>query len=211
MSSRQKQKREWQRQFILERAVAEFAQRGYQGTTMDRIAEAAEVSKGTLYNYFSNKRELFLTIIKWGSGRAGEIVEVALKDESRPVEERVRIFVDHFMKFFETGRDIHRILTVEGNRLALGSKGKLAHALRPSYAKILDLLEEFIRNGQQAGAFRQCDPRRAANVVFSIVSSEFHYSILSDYPGPISAHSREVTDFVLHALGASEISGDPAL
>lgn len=211
MASRQQEKREWQRRFILERAVHEFAQHGYQGTTMEKIAEAAEVSKGTLYNYFSNKRDLFLNIIQWGSGRAGEIVEEALRDESKSIEERMKIFVDHFMKFFDTGRDIHRILTSEGNRLALGGKDKLAYALQPSYAKIIDLLADFISRGQREGAFRQSDPKRAATVVFNIIGSEFQYSIMSNYAGPISAHTDEITGFVLHALGTANDGGDPAL
>ena len=75
MSTRQKQEREWHRQFILERAANEFAERGYEGTTMDRIAEAAEVSKGTLYNYFSGKQEIFFSILHNGMDQVLQMID----------------------------------------------------------------------------------------------------------------------------------------
>ena len=39
-----------------------FTAKGYEETTMEDIAEAAEVSKATLYNYFSSKENLLLGI-----------------------------------------------------------------------------------------------------------------------------------------------------
>src|SRR5690606_37932889 len=39
-----------------------FLERGIAGATMDQIAGAAELSKGTLYLYFQNKSELYLGI-----------------------------------------------------------------------------------------------------------------------------------------------------
>ena len=44
---------------ILRGAAAIFSQDGYEGASMSRIAACAGVSKGTLYNYFAGKAELF--------------------------------------------------------------------------------------------------------------------------------------------------------
>lgn len=44
---------------ILHGAAVVFAQDGYEGASMSRIAKEANVSKGTLYNYFEGKAELF--------------------------------------------------------------------------------------------------------------------------------------------------------
>ena len=46
-------------QQILRGAGAVFAREGYEGASMSRIAAQAGVSKGTLYNYFTSKAELF--------------------------------------------------------------------------------------------------------------------------------------------------------
>lgn len=49
---------------ILEAAVAEFRQAGYDATSMDRIAASAGVSKRTVYNHFPSKEELFAQILQ---------------------------------------------------------------------------------------------------------------------------------------------------
>ena len=48
---------------ILEAAEAIFAAKGYHGATTREIAQAADVSEGTLYNYFTSKRDLFVGLM----------------------------------------------------------------------------------------------------------------------------------------------------
>lgn len=50
------------RDALLGAAAELFAERGYEATTADDIAAAANVSIGTLYSYFRNKRQVFLTL-----------------------------------------------------------------------------------------------------------------------------------------------------
>ena len=49
---------------ILNGAAAVFARDGYEGASMSRIAAEAGVSKGTLYNYFTSKAELFAAYMR---------------------------------------------------------------------------------------------------------------------------------------------------
>jgi len=49
---------------ILEAAMKVFSKYGYSGSTTKKIAESAGISEGTIYNYFKNKRDLLLHIIK---------------------------------------------------------------------------------------------------------------------------------------------------
>lgn len=59
---RARQKADRQRR-ILEAAVARFRTGGYDETRIEEIAEAAEVSVGTVYNYFGSKGEILLAIV----------------------------------------------------------------------------------------------------------------------------------------------------
>ncbi len=52
------------RESILDAAIQEFCTAGYDNTSMDRIAEAANASKRTVYNHFSSKEDLFTAIVK---------------------------------------------------------------------------------------------------------------------------------------------------
>ncbi len=61
--SRKEREREFKKQEILDAAVKIFAQKGFKATTLDEIAEKSEFGKGTLYNYFSSKEEIYKEII----------------------------------------------------------------------------------------------------------------------------------------------------
>jgi AcrR family transcriptional regulator len=52
-----------QRQLILTVAGELFSRQGFHGTTMRQIADKAEISVGSAYNYFQTKDELFATIL----------------------------------------------------------------------------------------------------------------------------------------------------
>jgi len=49
---------------ILQGAMQEFLQHGYAGTSMDRVAVAASVSKATVYSHFQDKEGLFKVLIE---------------------------------------------------------------------------------------------------------------------------------------------------
>jgi AcrR family transcriptional regulator len=50
-------------QEIVEAAFTEFSRNGYAVTTLDQIAERAGVTKGTIYVYFENKEQLFISMV----------------------------------------------------------------------------------------------------------------------------------------------------
>lgn len=54
----------WRRAEILSAAGRLFAEKGYHRTTTQDIAAAAEVSEGTIYNYFASKEELLFAIME---------------------------------------------------------------------------------------------------------------------------------------------------
>jgi len=51
------------REAILQAAIDEFRQHGFEATSMDKIAATAVVSKRTVYNHFASKEELFSAIL----------------------------------------------------------------------------------------------------------------------------------------------------
>ncbi len=62
--SRKEREKKGRQQEILQAARALFAEKGYHDTTLEEIAHKAEFAKGTIYNYFANKDEMFYGIIE---------------------------------------------------------------------------------------------------------------------------------------------------
>lgn len=77
------------RQQIIQAAIDEFRQYGFTGTSMDKVAARAQVSKRTVYNHFTSKEELFSGIV----GYMLELVSSAISapyDPSQPIDSQLR-------------------------------------------------------------------------------------------------------------------------
>jgi AcrR family transcriptional regulator len=63
-----------QQQAILRAAFDEFAAHGFSGASLNRIIDAAGISKGSMYYYFDSKEELYAHVAR---GELGRLVESA--------------------------------------------------------------------------------------------------------------------------------------
>jgi AcrR family transcriptional regulator len=79
------------RQRLLTEAQRLFRERGYAATSLEQIAEAAEVTKGAIYGHFASKEDLLLGAIEAGRGATPDYAAL-LSDESRPLPERLAEF-----------------------------------------------------------------------------------------------------------------------
>jgi AcrR family transcriptional regulator len=79
------------RQRLLAEAQRLFRERGYAATSLEQIAEAAEVTKGAIYGHFTSKEDLLLSAIEADRGTTPDYVTM-LNDRSRPLRERLAEF-----------------------------------------------------------------------------------------------------------------------
>jgi AcrR family transcriptional regulator len=77
------------RQRLLAEAQRLFREQGYAATSLEQIAEAAEVTKGAIYGHFASKEDLMLSAMD--EARNPEAVTM-LNDQSRPGSERLAEF-----------------------------------------------------------------------------------------------------------------------
>ena len=97
------------RDAILGAALEVFARRGYNGSSIDEIAQTAGISKALIYEHFPSKRDLHASLLE---SHVQEIFErlAAAAATSDPGEVRLRAGVDAFLGFVETRRDAFRML-----------------------------------------------------------------------------------------------------
>ena len=63
LTRRERQKLEHRRE-ILDAALVLFAEHGFHNVSMQQVADRAEFSIGTLYNYFENKDDIYRTLLR---------------------------------------------------------------------------------------------------------------------------------------------------
>ncbi len=109
-SKRKKQKDVRRR--ILQAALTEFSDKGFHASTIDSIADRADIAKGTVYRYFKTKESIF-TALK--EDTMSEFVELARKDLS--VQDDVLTIIESVIKmylsFFEQNSSFFKVIIQE--------------------------------------------------------------------------------------------------
>jgi AcrR family transcriptional regulator len=77
------------RQRLLDEAQRLFRERGYAATSLEQIAESADVTKGAIYGHFTSKEDLLLSAVEATPTRD---YGAMLNDQSRPLRERLAEF-----------------------------------------------------------------------------------------------------------------------
>jgi AcrR family transcriptional regulator len=136
---RERKKRQT-RQYISDVATGLFIERGFDAVTVAEVAEAANVSVNTVYNYFPAKEDLFLDrskgvvdrLSRWVRGRrdgesAAEAVLRELREEVEAVSPRVGLLTgyDRFMKVIHASPALRSRLWAIGQEVLDNLEGTL--------------------------------------------------------------------------------------
>jgi TetR/AcrR family transcriptional regulator len=73
---------------ILDQAMLEFAQKGFENASTNSISKAAKLSKGLIFHYYPNKEDLFAAAIEEALRRMNHDIQVSLVYQSRDLFER---------------------------------------------------------------------------------------------------------------------------
>jgi AcrR family transcriptional regulator len=99
------QERETRRKLILASAQKLFAEKDFRSVTVREIAKAAEVSIGTIYNYYGNLDELFFDVFLGGTEEITALLEVE-KQKNQPcsLSRLCEVYIDYLnenMAFYQ--------------------------------------------------------------------------------------------------------------
>jgi len=97
------------RELIVEAALEEFGQRGYEAASVGRIAAAAGVSRTVLYDHFTSKHELFTELLQAEQKELIGYLSAAF-DSAGTTEDRWRAAFDAFFRFVEDRPLARRLL-----------------------------------------------------------------------------------------------------
>ena len=173
---------------VLDAARGLFIERGYVGTTIDAIAERADVSPETIYATFGNKRTVLAELVDVsvaGGPTAGPVLEQAwvaeLRDEPDP-RRRLRILARNGRAILERRAAIDEIVrgaaTADPEVAALWERGK---------AQRFAGQRELLRIVVGAGGLRPgLDLATAADILYAIGSPETYRLLVVDrgWTGP---------------------------
>src|SRR6516225_4637555 len=103
---------------ILEAARRIFAMKGFNDATVDDIADAAGVAKGTVYLYYRSKRDIYFAALKFGIEQMYTALDEELNHASTP-EAKLRALISVKLEYFDANRDFFKIYYSELGNLCI--------------------------------------------------------------------------------------------
>lgn len=97
---RKEREKKQRKELVLEAAKKTFQERGFLNVTMSDIAEAAELSIGSLYLYFKNKEDIYAGLACLGSQKFDELLDVALHKNKKLSHKDLVSFIEKFMRIY---------------------------------------------------------------------------------------------------------------
>lgn len=142
---------------------------GADNTSMDEIAEAAELSKGLLYFYFKSKEDLLHSIVHRGLGILGGLFRDALKANDKGIEQ-ARAVAEAYIRFSEKNADYFALMSwFETQRVSDPVPGTYSYECEEESEHVLSLIAQSIANGIGDGTIRSdLDPNETAIVLWGM-------------------------------------------
>lgn len=133
------------RERLFQVAITEFAANGYSVTNINTIAKNADISIGSMYNYFESKEDLFLAIVDHGYGILEKALEQVITDDGTIFEIIERLFriTSAYTKSHKEMNQIYLDLSTQGlSNLSKRLSCKMETITNELYSKILKSAKE---------------------------------------------------------------------
>jgi AcrR family transcriptional regulator len=169
MAKRQNRTPRWQRrpevrpQQILEAAFRVFGTRGLHQATLDDVARAAGITKGTIYLYFPSKAALFSAMLKARVNDLLPPMEASGGRSTPSVHRQLLLLAQRLYQFFKSPAYLAMYRTMVGEAPQFPEAAALLY--REGILPANRRLAEVIRRGIASGEFRSVDPLIAARAL----------------------------------------------
>src|SRR3972149_4780642 len=184
------------RERIIETASELFSKKSYHEVMMDDVAKLTSIAKGTVYNYFISKEELYYSILKLRLEKLTNSLTDKIRSETNSID-ALRSFVTYFYTYLMKYRSFFLIYRKESLRADNG----ICVELRSLENELRRQLTGIVKTGKIKGLFRNIDEDFAVNVILGSIYGTVHRGIDNHIPEEIVIKEREkIFDFILHGL-----------
>ncbi|GMR25112.1 MAG: hypothetical protein BMS9Abin39_0390 [Ignavibacteria bacterium] len=195
-----KEKREVKKKIKIERILAAaadlFSQKSYHEVMMEDVAKMIGVAKGTVYNYFTSKEELYFSIMSLRMKNLLASLTEKMKTEHNSIDS-LRSYTIHVYMFMMKYQNFFLMY----KRESLNSQSDLCDELRLLEGQLKSQLSRIIREGINNDLFRNVDDEFIANSILGSIYRTVERDINRKLSEEQKITEREkLFEFFLHAL-----------
>lgn len=200
-----KETREFVRRRLLDTAARQFGESGFDGARVDAISRGAGFAKGTVYNYFPSKQDLFGAVIEEAARRA--VKRFCDADPGGLVRARLLAVAEADVSVLREDEAFIKVLVREAMSFRPETYPVIAAHLRPYVSAVAGVL----RDGVDRGTVRNDTPVEQLALMFVGTLSMLyvqHWGSNGAWPALTDIPALAVTSF-LDGAGAREREGKP--
>ena len=172
ITERKEREKEHRREEIIDAAQKVFFQKGLIVATMDEIADAAELSKGTLYLYYKSKEDLYLAVMSRGIDALHEMFSEVLSAD-QPTLKTIANLGEAYYEFFKKHRNYYRMFHFfENPQFHKQVSEGMLQSCAGGNQKVWNVVVDLIRRGITEGVIQSnVDPKEAAVILWASSNS----------------------------------------
>jgi AcrR family transcriptional regulator len=160
--SRKEREKKARQEEILAAARILFSEKGYHATTLEEIAHKAEFAKGTIYNYFANKDELFFGIVDSIFETLNAIAASTMSAEGVGVREKLLRYATDIIRYAHGHADLFKIMMREAPRPSPAEIDKRMSEINERDEETRGFIARELEQAVRAGELRPIDTRQTA-------------------------------------------------
>ena len=155
MGTTQRREREKQqrRLDIVNTARQLFFSKGFRDTTIDDIARASELARGTIYLYFENKEEIYATVLEEGLEMLAQLLDHAQDPQADPLTNLLAAH-DAFMEFHDRHAEYYNVLTLDKMQVVEALPETQQQRLAAKITAMAEKMAANLQDGMAQGYFR---------------------------------------------------------
>jgi AcrR family transcriptional regulator len=186
---------------ILEAARKVFAARGFHEATVDDIAEAAGVAKGTVYLYYESKRDVYFAALKFGISHMYSLLLHELERASTP-EGKLRALIAAKLSYFDENRDFFKIYYSELGTIPSTHPGGIDKEFKALYQDQASLVEDILKEGIRKKVLRNLRTEQTAFAISDIIRGVVTHRILGWSKSKLNQDVDFIFDMVWKGIAA---------
>ncbi len=152
---------------ILDAAKKRFDRFGFKKTTLDEIAKDLKISKKTIYEYFTDKEDLFISLFIAETLTARNKIFEGLDEVTSPIE-KLKAALDRGIVYFGKDTFLVRVLRDDNNLYSPFLTTKYHEMVEEG---IITVIANILADGKAKGLFRDIDEKITAYYLFKLFQS----------------------------------------
>jgi AcrR family transcriptional regulator len=188
---------------IVEAAAQVFALNGYSNAAVADIARQANIGKGTVYEYFQSKEDLFFAVFEWFQKKTEKAAVVGISDLGGGAADRLSALNDSLMKLWDEIKDVFAlVMEFWAASSSIQMRQRLKGAFKQMYDDYRRIVSALIEDGIKSGEFRpDVKPEPVAAALVGTWDALFLQAWFDESFDPV-ATAKDFMDTVLHGLAA---------